>query len=284
MNGVVLSMRRLGLIGIGFVVTSVLATLAASAGLLDPSALAITVGGALGVTWVTFPRARLRQVCDLVGEALAAPGDFEPLIATLKRLAHVHRVDGVPALERAAAHAEDAFLRDAVVLAVEARSEAELRESLVGEARRWAAEGEAARQVLVTLGKLFPAFGLIGTLLGLVSLMRHLGGADLSAVGPGLGIAVLTTLYGAVFANVVVLPLNAKLQAYLARRVLVMQMVIEGTQLLHRREYPTRIERALRAYVGASRPAAIEKGSTTRAAAESGSEWNDDLFATERAA
>ncbi|TMA75067.1 MAG: hypothetical protein E6J72_18015 [Deltaproteobacteria bacterium] len=284
MNGFVLSMRRLGLIGIGFVVTSVLATLAASAGLLDPSALAITVGGALGVTWATFPRARLRQVWDLVGEALAAPADFEPLIATLKRLAHVHRVDGVPALERAAAHAEDAFLRDAVVLAVEARSEAELRESLVGEARRWAAEGEAARQVLVTLGKLFPAFGLIGTLLGLVSLMRHLGGADLSAVGPGLGMAVLTTLYGAVLANVVVLPLNAKLQAYLARRVLVMQMVIEGTQLLHRREYPTRIERALRAYVGAGRPAAIEKESTTRAPADSGSEWNDDLFATERAA
>ena len=59
------------------------------------------------------------------------------------------------------------FLRDAVVLAVEARTEVELRESLVGDARRWAADGEAARQVLVTLGKLFPAFGLIGTLLGL---------------------------------------------------------------------------------------------------------------------
>ena len=113
---------------------------------------------------------------------------------------------------------------------------------------------------------------------------KSLGGADLSAVGPGLGMAVLTTLYGAVLANVVVLPLNAKLQAYLARRVLVMQMVIEGTQLLHRREYPTRIERALRAYVGAGRPAAIEKESTTRAPADSGSEWNDDLFATERAA
>jgi len=284
MNGFVVPIRRLGVIGIGFVVTSAVATLAATAGLLDPSALAITVGGALAVTCATFPRARLRHVWALVGEAVAAPADVESIIAMLKRLAHVHRVDGVPALERAATHADDDFLRDAVALAVEARSEAELRESLVGEARRWAADGEAARQVLVTLGKLFPAFGLIGTLLGLVSLMRHLGGADLSAIGPGLGMAVLTTLYGAVFANVVVLPLSAKLQAHLARRALIMQMVIEGTLLLHRREYPTRIERALRAYVGAARPVAVRTPSAAEAAADSPIDWNDDLLATERAA
>ncbi len=284
MNGFVLSIRRLGLIGVGFVATSLVATLAATAGLLDPKSLMITVGGALGVTYATFPRARLRHAWALTGEALAAPADFEPLIATVKHLAHVHRIDGVPALERAAAHADEPFLRDAVALAVEARTEVELRESLVGDARRWATDGEAARQVLVTLGKLFPAFGLIGTLLGLVSLMRHLGGADLSVVGPGLGMAVLTTLYGAVFANVVVLPLNAKLQAHLIRRALVMQMVIEGTLLLHRREYPTRIERALRAYVGAGRPAPLQAASAAYAAAELRTEWNDDLLATERAA
>lgn len=263
------SLRRLGLAGVGFVVVSSLAALAAAAGFLQPTSLLVTVGGALGVTWTTFPRARLAHAWALVAKALSASDDAEPVIAEMKRLGHVHRIDGIPALERAGARAGDEFLRAAVVLAVDARDETELREALVGEARRAATEGEAARQVLVTLGKLFPAFGLIGTLIGLVSLMRHLGGADLAAIGPGLGMAVLTTLYGAVLANVVVLPLSAKLHAYLARRALLMQMIVEGTILLHRREYPTRIERALRAYVGAPRPtetADVEPLLTERAA------------------
>ena len=63
-----------------------------------------------------------------------------------------------------------------------------------------------------------------------------------------------------------------------------MQMVIEGTLLLHRREYPTRIERALRAYVGAARPVAVRTPSAAEAAADSPIDWNDDLLATERAA
>lgn len=249
------SLGRLGLAGVAFAGLSSVAALAAAAGFLDPMSLLLTLGGSLGVVALTFPRARLAHTWALVGESLTTAADPEPLIRALKELGHVHRVDGIPSLERAGERADDGFLRQAIALAVDATSEPELREALVGEARRYAAEGEAARQVLVTLGRLFPAFGLIGTLVGLVSLMRHLGGADLAAIGPGLGMAVLTTLYGAVLANVVVLPLGAKLHAHLARRTLLMQMVIEGTLLVHRREYPTRIERALRAYLGGPRPA-----------------------------
>jgi chemotaxis protein MotA len=262
------SLRRLGFAGLGLAGLSSAAAVAAAAGFLDPLSLLITVGGALGVAWTTFPRARIAYAWTLVGEALAVPVDPEPVIVALKQLAHVHRVDGVPALERAGAAAADPFLRAAVALAVEADDAAELRDALIGEVRRWAAEGEAARQVLVTLGKLFPAFGLIGTLIGLVMLMRHLGGADPAAIGPGLGMAILTTLYGAVLANVVVLPLGAKLHAYLAQRTALLQMIVEGTLLVHGREYPTRIERALRAYVGAPRrsSAADEHDAIARAA------------------
>jgi chemotaxis protein MotA len=251
------SLRRFGVAGLAFSLLSILAALAAAEGLLDPTALVITLGGSLGVLSVTFSRARLGLTWSLLGEALTAPADPEDTIATVKRLGHVYRTDGIPALERAGARAADPFLRTAIALTVDAANEEELREELVGEARREAAEGESARQVLVTLGKLFPAFGLIGTLLGLVNLMRHLGGADLSAIGPGLGMAVLTTLYGAVLSNVVVLPLNAKLQGHLTRRTLMMQMLIEGSILVYRREYPTRIERALRAYLGVRRPTAL---------------------------
>ncbi len=220
---------------------------AGGVGLLDPLALTITIGGGIGVTVMTFSRARLVRAWGLVQLALGEPGDAERVIADLKRLGRIHRVEGVPALEQAALESDDPFLRTAIGLAVEGRDEAELAAALEGEARRQAAEGESARQVVLLLGKLFPAFGLIGTLIGLAHLLRNLATAtSLAAIGPGLGIAVTTTLYGAVLANVVVLPLATKLHAHLERRATVMQMIIDGTLMVQRKEYPTRIERLLR--------------------------------------
>jgi chemotaxis protein MotA len=232
-------------------------------GLLDPVALLITIGGGLGVTAMTFSRERIARAWKLVKASLAEPDDAEEVLATLKRLGRIHRVEGVPALERAGLQASDPFLRAAICFATEGRDGEELEAVLVGEVRRYVAAGESARQVVLLLGKLFPAFGLIGTLIGLAHLLRNLGMAtSLAAIGPGLGLAVTTTLYGAVLANVVVLPLATKLHTHLERRQSVMQMIIDGTLMVQRKEYPTRIERMLRGALalptsGARRTSAI---------------------------
>ncbi len=222
---------------------------AAATGFLDPASLLVTVGGSLAVLCLTFSRRRIESAYRHLRVALVECADPERLIVTLKRYARIHRIDGTPALERAALTADDPFLRDAVGLAVELNDCRELSDALAGELRVRVAEAEAARQVLITLGKLFPAFGLIGTLIGLVVLLRNVTGSDFASLGSGLGLAVLTTLYGAVLSNVVVLPLATKMQAHQARRTLLMRMIIEGILLVHAREYPTRVERALRAYV-----------------------------------
>jgi chemotaxis protein MotA len=243
-----------------FGLATFLLALAATTGFLDPISLLVTVGGALAVARLTHSGERWRVARRHLQAALRDDTDPEALIACLKQLARAYRTGGAPDLERAGASAPDPFLARAVGLMLELVDTADqgdarlLEEALVAEARVRVAEIDAARQVLVTLGRLFPAFGLIGTLIGLALLLRNLGGADLAAIGPGLGMAVLTTLYGAVVANVVVLPLVTKLQVHLARQTLRMQMVIEGMLLVERREYPSRVERVLRIYVG--RPAA----------------------------
>jgi len=211
----------------------------------------VTVGGALGVAWITFSREGLVRAWRHVRLALDDDFDAMAVIETLKRLARVHRLDGVRALESAASTVEDPLLRRAIALSFECEDEYELADALVAEARLRTAEGEAARHVLVTLGRLFPAFGLIGTLIGLGLLLRNLAAADVATIGPGLGMAVLTTLYGAVLSNVVVLPLATRLQAHLADERLRIQMVIEGALLLQHKEFPTRIERTLRRYIAA---------------------------------
>lgn len=224
-------------------------------GLLEPMSALITIGGAFAVLWVTFPRRRLTAAWQHVTALLheAAEDDeraLEATIATLKRLARVHRVEGGPALERAANDIADPFLRMAMERTLEYGDPDELREALLGEARRAAGDGEDARTVLATLGKLFPAFGLIGTLIGLALLLPEVGTGNLAAAGPSLGISILTTLYGAILSNVVVLPIATKLSSSLARRWLVLQMIAIGAEMIHRREYPTRVERALRSFAG----------------------------------
>jgi chemotaxis protein MotA len=246
-NRLVSWLRRAGSLGAAVVGAFVATLMAGGIGLLDPMALAITLGGGVGVALMTFSRERLVRAWRVVEAALQPPDDPEDVVAGLKRLARIHRVEGLPALDRAGQAAADPFLRLAITFAAEGRDGDDLALALRGEVRRHAAEGESARQVVLLLGKLFPAFGLIGTLVGLALLLRNLGTAtSLAAIGPGLGIAVTTTLYGAVLANVVVLPIGTKLQAYLERRQTIMQMIIDGTLMVQRKEYPTRIERALR--------------------------------------
>jgi len=246
-------LRRSGSAGVGLAAAVVVAVVALAAGFLDPLSLLITVGGALGVARLTFPRARLESTWRHVAEALEEEGArATDVIGSLKRLARIYRTEGAPELERAAGLEPDPLIRRGIALALECRDSDELTDLLTAEARRMEAEGEAARHVLLTLGKLFPAFGLIGTLIGLVLLMRRLGDGSFAAIGPGLGVAVLTTLYGAVFANVVVLPLATKLHAHLARRALRTQMILDGVVLIHQQEYPTRVERMLLGYVGAA--------------------------------
>ena len=236
---------RAAAVGGAVVVLALIAT-----GFFDPTSFLITICGPLVVAWATFPRERLDAAWRAVEAALEDDGDHEALIGSMRRLARARRVDGVLGLERAARRESGDVLRRAVDLSLECEDEAELRDLLLADARRRAAGGEEARQVVVTLGKLFPAFGLIGTLIGLGLLLRNLDGTDMQSLGPGLALAVLTTLYGAVLANVFVLPVATKMQEHLGREALRTQMTIDGVLMIQRGEYPTRVERGLRAYVG----------------------------------
>lgn len=237
---------------IGF---AALATLAALlSGLLDVVAFGITVGGALGVTAVTFSGPRLSATLREIRAALAPEPDPEARIAAFKRLSRVHRLEGARALERAALAEPDLFLRRAVVIAADGDDPDAVERQLEAEIRRQLDEIEQARLVLMTLGKLFPAFGLIGTLIGLVALLRTLGDGGLASLARGLGIAVQTTLYGALLSNVVVLPLATRLAAHAPRRARYLRMTLDGALLVARHAFPSRIDAVLRSHLGTLAP------------------------------
>ncbi len=210
--------------------------------------LVITVGGTLAATSFSYSWDTIKGLGSVVHTVLTnklvSP---EQHLTQLLQLAQLNYQEGLRALEHREASLHDPFLRRAMSMIVDMRREEEVRDAIEQEFFILTNQYEAARQVLLTMGKLFPSFGMVGTLIGLVLLLRQAANPDPQALIPALAVAVLTTLYGAVFANALVLPLAAKLQAFLQDRELMLRLTIEGASLIARSQPPAVVQKKLSA-------------------------------------
>lgn len=180
----------------------------------DPLSLLLTLGGALGVTYCSYSKAQIHGLWDAIRELFAKHRrTVSEHARELGRLTDLFRLHGIRGLENQERHLPDGFLRYGVGLLVDLHNEEQIRLRLEHELARVSAVAEINRQILTTLGKLLPSFGLIGTLIGMVLLLSRAAALEPKGLPAALGLAVLTTLYGAVFANVLVLPLLARIQS-----------------------------------------------------------------------
>ncbi len=185
----------------------------------DSMSLLLTLGGAVAVTGFSYSKSQLRGLWDAIAELLdGEPVNTQAHAHELGRLTELFRLHGIRALENQERHLKDGFLRYGVGLLVDLHNEEKIRLRLEHRLAHFAAGAEINRQILSTFGKLLPSFGLIGTLIGMVLLLSRLSALDPKGLPSALGLAVLTTLYGAIFANVVVAPILARLQSVAVER------------------------------------------------------------------
>jgi chemotaxis protein MotA len=213
---------------------------------LNLPSLLITLGGTLTVTLLTFSWTQLREL----GRALHSLWTkewqtAEERTAELERLAHLYRLEGPRGLESQEGNITDPFLGQGIRMVVDLHKEEDIRNSLESEFSAFFSRYQVAREILLMAGKLLPAFGLIGTLIGFVLLLRQISDLNPHTLASALSIAVLTTLYGALLANVFVLPLAAKLHSFEHEREAIMRFTLEGIVLLARGEAPSTIGRRL---------------------------------------
>jgi len=131
----------------------------------------------------------------------------------LHRLTELYHLQGIRGLENQERHLKDNDLKFAIGLLVDLHNEEKIRRCMEHRLAAFVAEHESNREILATLGRLLPSMGLIGTLIGMVLLLSNLTAVDAKQLPAALGLAVLTTLYGAFFANVVVAPVAGRLQS-----------------------------------------------------------------------
>lgn len=207
--------------------------------------IAVTVGGTIGVLIASFPFTTLKNMPKVFKIALFPPKyDPNAYIAQITDFATTARSKGLLALEDGANKCDDPFLKQAIMLIVDANDPDKVR-SMLEDAMDFAAERHSQGKLLLEKGMaLAPAFGMIGTLIGLVQMLKNVGG-DSSQLGPNMAVALITTFYGSLMANVIFSPLANALKMTHDKEQLCQQLIIEGVMSIAAGSNPRLIKEKL---------------------------------------
>lgn len=228
----------------------------------DLPSLFIVLGGTLAATMVSHPIEQLRNVFGLLRVAFAGgPRTPDEVIPLLVHFAEKARREGLLAMEEEASQLGDPFLRKGIQLVVDGVDPDLVREVLEIEINFLEERHAAGRRIFQTAGNFAPAFGMLGTVIGLIKMLVDL--TDAESIGSGMALALITTLYGAVLANVVFLPIANKLQVKSEQEVLMMQVMVQGILSIQAGENPRIVEEKLQAFLSKSELAAQQREAVT---------------------
>lgn len=211
---------------------------------IDLASFIVVVGGAIAASMIATSLSDLIAVTSVVKNAFLGPKtDSIKLIETIIELAKKARREGLLAVDKEVGKIENAFLKSGMEMVVDGTEPDLIRQVMETELSYQQARHAAGQNLLNTFGTYAPAFGMIGTLIGLIAMLQHLD--DPSAIGPGMAVALITTFYGALFANLIFLPLASKLGKHNDDETLEMEMVVEGVLAIQYGEHPNTISRKL---------------------------------------
>lgn len=206
--------------------------------ILDLHAGLIVVGGTVAVALICFPVGQIGGLLRVFFKRLLGRNrrDYNAIIGELVVLSDAHR-NGIRAFEAATAATRDPFLKDAAEMLFWARteiSEAELRDLLETSVDTHYKLYTDEANIFRTMSKFPPAFGLMGTTMGMIALLQSLGSADAkNMIGPAMAIALVATLYGLILTNFVFIPIAENLTKQTQEDLVARSIVVEGIMLIN---------------------------------------------------
>ena len=238
----------------------------------QPQSVFIVVGGVLCATLVNYP---LKAVLGLgkvfKNVILSEKFDFTGMIDNIVVLAEKSRKDGLLSLEAGLSDIDSVYLRNGVELAINERDSSRLRTFLSMDLNNISIRHIGAQEIILYMAAYAPAFGMLGTVLGLIIMMNkfQMSGETSSidfnvaeqfaSLLSGMGTALITTFYGVFFANMVFLPIAGKLKRRSENELMLKNIVLEGIISIHGREHPILIREKLMPFVALSERKMLEK-------------------------
>jgi chemotaxis protein MotA len=242
--------------GMGLVIMTILMGGDAGVFIHVPSMM-IVFGGSVAATLVNFPLAEMVGVMKVVKKAFqgASTESFD-LIGQIVDLSKKARREGLLAIDKELANVEDEFLRSGLEMAVDGTEAETIRTIMETELSYLMERHKKGQGIFNSLGMYAPAFGMIGTLIGLIAMLQKLD--DPSQIGGGMAVALITTFYGALIANLIFLPIAGKLKNKSNEEVVLKEMIIEGVLSIQYGEHPKNIQRKLMNFI----PPEMREGAT----------------------
>ncbi|MFM2247915.1 MAG: hypothetical protein RL071_3990 [Pseudomonadota bacterium] len=191
-----------------------------------PSVLMVVLGS-FGIMFVCFPTANMKDLLRVIKKGFFHKDrSTEQLLQLMREMSSRARREGVLVLEDMVADQDDDFLKKGIQMVVDGHDPSAIEEVLYNEIDNMASRHKDGADLLDQMGTYAPAMGMIGTLVGLVQMLQNLD--DPTAIGPAMAVALLTTFYGAVMANMFALPLAHKLKMRSANEVAEKSLVVQG--------------------------------------------------------
>jgi chemotaxis protein MotA len=218
------------------------------AGFIDVPSMMIVVGGTLAATLINFPLKQILSVMKVIQKLIKA-NEEDPLeiIKQFIQLAVVVRKEGHLALESEAQNVPHPFMKKGLLLVADGVDAEALHGILSLQNLAVQQRHKVGQDVLKAIGRWAPAFGMIGTLIGLVAMLSTM--EDPKTIGPKMAIALLTTFYGALIANLIALPMAGKLKQRTDQEILINLVIMEGLKGLQMGLNPRLLEEKLKAFL-----------------------------------
>lgn len=223
----------------------------------DPPSIVITFGGSICCMMLMSHSVRdfLKNIKSFSLIMKQLPSNEEETIKTIIDLSNVARKEGLLALEEAANGIDDEFLKKGVLLIVDGTDPELVRSILETELNCIEARHSSTVGFWDSLGAMGPAWGMIGTLIGLINMLKNMN--DVASLGPNMAVALVTTFYGSVLANYICIPISTKLKANNSQEVMIKEVMVEGLLSIQAGENPRVIEEKLKSFLSPARRAAL---------------------------
>ena len=229
------------------------------------NSILIVVGGTLAATMVNLPLKAVRNLFNILKNVFKGEDyDYVGIINEIVEKAQKARKDGLLSLEADLPNMREGFFKNGIELAINERESSRLRTFLNLEMNNIASRHIAGQELFLYMGTYAPAFGMLGTVLGLIVMMNNFAGGseEISATYDvsekfaqllsGMGLALITTFYGVFMANMIFLPIGGKLKRKSENEMMLKNIVVEGIISIHAREHPLLIKEKLMTFVPVS--------------------------------
>jgi chemotaxis protein MotA len=217
---------------------------------VNPVGAAIVVGGTLAATFISYPLREVKRIFGLMyvvfrNERLYSSEDTRELI----EISRLWTRGDIPRIEDAVARTRNPFLRTGVELVIAMTPERDILDLMKWRISRLRAREHAEAQLFRAMASFAPAFGMIGTLVGLINMLLVLDAADMSLIGKQMAVALMTTFYGILLANLFFKPIAVKLERRTEQRIVTMNMVMQGISMMCAKRGPRLIEATLDSFI-----------------------------------